>query len=72
MSGFGILFLIFATCVFLTGLFMFTGHKIGMLEWRAAFKGLDKDGWKNIGKWTMITSIFIYIIAILAIVFNIE
>ena len=72
MNGFSILFFIFATCVLLMGLYMFTGHKVGMLEWRAAFKGLDKEGWKNVGKLTMITSIFIYIIAILGWIFNFE
>ncbi len=72
MNGFSILFFIFATCVLLMGIYMFTGHKVGMLEWRAAFKGLDKNGWINLGKWTMITSIFIYIIAILGWIFNFE
>lgn len=72
MSGFGILFLIFGTCVLLVGLYMFTGHELGILSWRAAFKGLDKDGWKNVGKWTMVSSIFIYILAILGIIFNFE
>ena len=72
MSGFGILFIIFATCVLLAGLFMLTGHKIGLLTYRAAFKNLTKEEWKNIGKWTAITSIFIYIIGILALIFNLE
>ena len=70
MSGFVILFLIFATCVLLVGLYMYTGHELGIMTWRAAFKNLTKAEWKNIGKWTMISSIFIYIIAILGIVFN--
>ena len=65
MSGFGILMLIFGTTVFITGLYMFTGHKIGMLAWRAAYKNLDKNGWIKIGKYTMIVSIFILLIGIL-------
>lgn len=72
MSGFGILMIIFATCVLLSGLFMFTGHKIGLLEWRAAFKSCTKSDWINIGKWTMVVSIFIYIIGILALIFNLQ
>ena len=58
MSGFGILFIIFGACVFFTGLYMFSGegHKLGLLEWRAAFKGAKKSDWKNIGKWTMVAS----------------
>ena len=72
MSGFGILMLIFATCVLLTGFYMFTGHKIGLLEYRAAFRNLTISEWKNIGKWTMISSIIIYILAILGIIFNFQ
>ena len=70
MSGFGILFLIFAICVFLVGLNMYTGHKLDILTWRAAYKNLDIDQWKNIGKWTMITSIFILLLAIVGLIFN--
>ena len=70
MSGFGILFLIFGICVFLVGLYMFRGHKLDMLTWRAAYKNLDIDQWKNIGKWTMITSIFIFALAIVGLIFN--
>ena len=72
MSGFSILFLIFGTCVLLIGLYMYTGHKVDMLTYRAAFKNLSIDEWKNIGKWTMISSIIIYVIAILGIIFKFE
>lgn len=72
MSGFGIFMLIFATCVLLTGLYMYTGHKLGIVTYRAAFKNLNKSDWKNIGKWTMIVSIFIYIIGIIGIIFNFQ
>ena len=72
MSGFGILMIIFATCVFLTGLHMFTGHKVGILTQRPAFKNLSIDEWKKIGKYTIIVSIFIFLIGVLGIVFNIE
>ena len=72
MSGFAILMLIFAICVLLTGLFMFTGHKLGILEGRPAFKNLTKSEWKNIGKWTMIVSIFIFILSLLGFIFNWE
>ena len=70
MSEFGILMLIFATCVLLIGFYMFTGHKVGLLEGRVAFRNLTIDEWKNIGKWTMIVSIFIYLIAIVGIIFR--
>ena len=72
MSGFGILMIIFGVCVLLAGIYMFTGHKIGILTGRPAFKNLTIDKWKNIGKYTMIVSIFIIIIGIIGIVFNFE
>lgn len=72
MSGFGILMIIFATCLLLVGIYMFTGHKLGAIAWKAAFKGLTIEGWKNVGKWTIIVSIFVYIIGIIGIVFNFE
>ena len=71
MSYFGIFMLIFAVCVLLVGLYVFNGHKISLLEWRVAFRNLNKSEWKNIGKWTMISSIFIFLIAIIALVFDI-
>ena len=71
MSGFSILFFIFATCVLLVGFYMYRGHKLGIMDYRAAFRNLTKEKWINIGKWTMISSIVIYIIAILGWIFNI-
>lgn len=67
MSGFSIIFFIFGTCTLLVGLYMFTGHKLDIMTYRAAFKNLNKSEWKNIGKWTMIASIIIYIIAVLGL-----
>ena len=72
MSSFGIFFIIFGVCVLLTGLYAFTGHKIGILTERPAFKNLTISEWKNIGKWTMITSLFIILIGIIGIILNIE
>ena len=67
MSGFSIIFFIFGTCTLLVGLYMFTGHKLDIMTYRAAFKNLNKSEWKNIGKWTMIASIIIYIIAVIGL-----
>ena len=64
MNGVGLLFLIFGTCVLLVGFYMYKGHKLDMLTWRAAYQNLRIDQWKNIGKWTMITSIFIFALAV--------
>ncbi len=71
MNGFSILMFIFGICVLLVGLYMFTGHKLKMIAWKAAYKNVDKNGWKNIGKWTMFSSVIIFIIAILALIFDI-
>ena len=65
MSGFTILMLIFGVCVLLTGLYMFTGHKLGIMTNRPGFKNLTKEEWKNIGKWTMLSSIIIFLLAVL-------
>ena len=72
MNGFSILMFIFGFCVLLVGLYMFTGHKLEIMTYRAAFKNLKKEEWINIGKWTMITSIFIFIIAIIGWIFNFQ
>ena len=72
MNGFSILMFIFGSCVFFVGLYMFTGHKLGILTYRAAFKNLSRTELKNIGKWTMISGIIIFIIAILGWIFNFE
>lgn len=70
MYGFSILMLIFGICVLLVGLYMFTGHKLEMIAWKAAFKNLDKSGWKNVGFWTMISSIIIFLLALLGFIFK--
>ena len=70
MNGFGLLMLIFAICVLLTGLYMYTGHKLGILTYRAAFRNLNKSEWINIGKWTMVSSIIIFVLAFIGIIFD--
>lgn len=71
MSYFSILMFIFATLVLLFGLYIYKGHNVSKLFIRASFKNLTKEEWINIGKWTMISSIFIYLIAIIGYIFNI-
>ena len=70
MSGFSILMFIFATCILLVGLYMFTGYNLAIMDLHPAFKNLSRDNWINIGKWTMISSVIIYILAIIGWVFN--
>ena len=71
MNGFSILMFIFGVSVLLVGFYMYKGHKLGILEVRVAFKNLNKDEWKNIGKSTMILSIIIFIIAIFGLFLDI-
>ena len=68
----GIFILIFALCVLLTGLYMFTGHALNIMTWRVAFKNLTVDKWKNIGKWTMVSSLFIAIIGVILIILQVD
>ena len=72
MNGFSILMLIYGICILLVGLFMHGGNELKIISWKAAFKGLNKSGWKNVGKWTMIVSLIPFILAILGIIFNFE
>lgn len=72
MSGFGILMILFASALLLVGLYMYTGHKLGIFEYRVAFRNITIDDWKKIGKYTMIVSIFVYIIGVLGILFHFE
>ena len=65
MNGFSILMILFGICILLVGLFMFRGNELKIISWKAAFKGLNKSEWKNIGKWTMIVSIITFILAII-------
>jgi len=70
MKNFGILMLIFAICLLFTGFYMYKGNEIGILTGRVAFSSLDEKGWSNIGKWTMIVSLIIFLIAFSAIMFG--
>ena len=70
MNGFSTLMFIFASVTILMGLYMSTGRKIEILAMKPGYKGLTKEGWKNIGKWTIIVSLFIYLISIIGLFIN--
>ena len=72
MNGFSCLMFIFGLCVLLVGLYAFTGHKLIIFTNRPAFKNLTIKEWKNIGIWTMISSLFIFLIGILVLILNIN
>ena len=71
LNGFSILMFIFGACVFLVGLYMFTGHKLSIMEFRVGFRNLTKEKWINIGKWTMITSTLIFLLGIIGLFLDI-
>ncbi|MEE3343385.1 MAG: hypothetical protein VZS44_04790 [Bacilli bacterium] len=73
MNGFSCLMLIFSFLIFIAGLYLFTGHKNELLLWKVHdIKKFTKEETKNVGKWTMITSIIPFIIAIIGLIFNIN
>lgn len=69
MNGFSVLMLIFGIAVLLCGLYMFKGHEIKSITWRAQYKNLSKEQWKKIGKWTMITAAVPFILAVIGLIF---
>ena len=72
MNGFSILFFIFGIMILVAGLILYTGHKDEVLLWKVYdVKNLPKSELKNIGKWTMISSLIPFIIAIIGAIFNI-
>ena len=58
---------IFSFSILIVGLYMFMGHKLDILTMRVAYQNLTKEEWKNIGKWTMISSIIPLILAIVGL-----
>ena len=66
MNGLTILMFIFALGIFLCGLYLFTGHKSELLLWKNHnVKDMSLEEVKNVGKWTMISSIIPIIIGII-------
>ena len=62
----GIFLFIFGFLVFLAGLYLFTGHKNEILLWKV--HQIDKftiEETKNVGKWTIISSLVIMLIGII-------
>lgn len=73
MYGFSILMIIFAILIFLAGLYLFTGHKSELLLWKVHdIKRFTIAETKNVGKWTMITSLIPLILSILGFIFKWE
>lgn len=71
MSGFSCLMLIFCILVFLSGIYIYTGHKNELLLWKTHnVKKITKEELKCIGKWTMIASIVPFIFCIVGLFFE--
>lgn len=67
MNGLAFLMFVFAILTFLAGLYLYKGHKSELLLWKTNIKKISINEVKNIGKWTMITSIVIFIFAIISL-----
>ncbi len=66
MNGISILMFALGIGVFLAGLWLFTGHKSELLLWKNPDASkLSKAEVRNVGKWTMITSLVIVIIGVI-------
>ena len=66
MNGLSILMIIFGGLIFLAGVYIYTGHKNPVLLWKVYnLDTISKEELQNIGKWTMISSIIPFLIAIL-------
>ncbi|MBQ6477534.1 MAG: hypothetical protein IJI43_03780 [Bacilli bacterium] len=73
MNNFSILMFIFGILILLAGLYLYTGHKNEVLLWKVPdIKEFTKEETIKLGKWTMISSIIPFILAILGIIFNFE
>ena len=71
MNGFSIFMIIFGVLILLAGLYLYTGHKNEVLLWKVHdIKNFPMKEVKRVGKWTMISSIIPFILAILGIIFN--
>ena len=67
MEGFSALMFIFVFCIFLAGLYIYTGHNSKILLWKGYNKDTGKEQLKVIGKWTMIISVVPIILGIVGL-----
>ena len=73
MNGFSTLMLIFGALIFLAGLHLYKGHKNELLLWKVPdIKKFTKKETINVGKWTMISSIIPFILAIIGFFLDIQ
>lgn len=66
MNGLSVLMFIFSFLILLAGIYIYTGHRSELLLWRTYHVDrLTINELRNIGKWTMITSIIPLIVGII-------
>ena len=72
MNGFSCLMFIFALLIFIVGIYLYTGHKNELLLWKVHdIKKFTIEETKNVGKWTMISSLVPLILAIIGLFLDI-
>ena len=68
MNGFSILMFIFGLCIFLAGLYLYTGHRSELLLWKGPDpKKMSLKELKKVGKATMISSLLPVILGIIGL-----
>ena len=71
MSGFSILMFIFGICIFLAGLYIYTGHRSELLLWKGPNpKNMSLKELKKVGKATMISSLLPIVLGIIGLFFE--
>jgi len=67
--GFSVLMFVFSFFIFIAGLYIFTGHNSELLLWKTYKKNTPINELRNIGKWTMVSSIIPFCLAIYCLFF---
>ena len=75
MNGLAVLMLIFGVLIVLCGLWLYTGHNgdfTRLLLWKSHKENFSKEELRFIGKWTILSSLNPFIIAVVSIIFDIN
>lgn len=68
MYGFSCLMLIFGILISLAGYYIYTGHNSELLLWKTYRKDTPKSELREIGKWTMISSLIPLLLSLIGFV----
>lgn len=73
MNGFSIIMFIFAGLIMIAGIVLYTGHKDQVLLWKVHdIEKFPMSKVKEVGKWTMISSLIPLLLAIIGLIFHFE